>query len=227
MNAKIRKSLMAGLIATVFTSPVWAADAGTQSAPTGQPQTMERGSTGATGSSGAQSGAQDTSNPLYSMTPQQLRRMDVVDATGEEIGSVQSVVRSRDQENIQLVIGAGGFLGVGGKEVAIPLNEVSLVGDKLHLSSSKAELESRPQYQQDQYVELQPADQPISDFAAFEPSSGQESQSGQSGQSGRSATGGASGMGSGSSGQTTNPGAGSGSSGSGTESPSAPGSYQR
>jgi len=227
MNAKIRKSLMAGLIATVFTSPVWAADAGSQSSPTGQPQSMERSATGAAGSSASQSGAQDASNPLYSMTPQQLRRMDVVDATGEEIGSVQSVVRSRDEENIQLIVGAGGFLGVGGKEVAIPLNEVSLVGDKLHLSSSKAELEARPEYQKDQYVELQPADQPISDFAAFEPTPGQEGQSGQSGQSGRSTSGGASGMGSGSSGQTTNPGAGSGSSGTGTESPSAPGSYQR
>lgn len=160
MSARIRKSMMAGAIAALISAPVWAQG--------------EAGSPGATGSPGAGMSSQSASSPLYSMTPQQLRRMEVVDATGENIGSVRSVVRSRDQENIQLVVSSGGFLGVGGKETTIPLDQVNLAGDKIQLSSTKAELEGQPEYQPEQYVELEPADQPISDFAAFEPTPGQE-----------------------------------------------------
>ena len=179
MNARFRKSLIAGAVAAMVGAPAWAAEGDAQRSPgTTSGQSMEQGTTGsgAAGRSGPQSSTMDASNPLYSMTPQQLRRMDVVDATGEDIGRVQSVVRSRDQEDIQLVVSSGGFLGVGGREIAVPLNQATLIGDKLHLSASRAELESRPQYQSDQYVELQPADQPISDFAAFEPVPGQGTQ---------------------------------------------------
>jgi len=164
MKAAIRKSLIAGAITAMMSVPAWAGDMGDQS-----------GARGATGSSGAYSSTQSASSSLYSLTPQELRRMDVVDASGEDIGNVSSVVRSRDQENIQLVISSG-FLG-SGKTVAVPLDEVSLMGDKIQLNASRADLEGRPEYQQEQFVELQPADQPISDFAAFEPLPG-EGQSG-------------------------------------------------
>lgn len=163
MNAGLRKSLVAGAIAALVSVPGWAAG--------------EAGSTGAAGTSGAQMSSEQASNPLYSMTPQQLQDMDVVSATGEEIGSVSKVVSGRAQEGIQLVISSGGVAGVGGKEVAVPLNEASLQGDKIQVSSSKAELEAQPEYQAEQFVEVQPADQPISDFAAFEPlAPGQEGQ---------------------------------------------------
>jgi len=165
MKATIRKSLIAGAITALVSVPVWAGDMGDQS-----------GARGTTGSTGAySSGTHSASSSLYSLTPQELRRMDVVDASGEDIGNVSSVVRSRDQENIQLVISSG-FLG-SGKTVAVPLNEVSLMGDKIQLNASRADLEARPEFQQDQFVELQPSDQPISDFAAFEPLPG-EGQSG-------------------------------------------------
>lgn len=199
MNAKLRKSLVAGAIAALISAPGWAAGEA-DSATGSQAQTT-----------------QGASSTLYSMTPQQLRRMEVVDATGEEIGNVRSVVQSStEQEKIHVVISSGGFLGVGGKEVAVPLDEVTLMGDKLQLGSSKAELEAQPEYQSEQYVELQPADQPISDFAAFESEPGQsgQQQPGQSIEPGSSSPG------------TSSPGT-YREGGAGSESPSSPGTMER
>jgi hypothetical protein len=173
MNAMFRKSLIAGAIAALASSPTWAADTDADKAPTPSAtdqtlpgsQSMEPGA--APGTSAAQIG-DATSNPLYSMTPQQLRKMDVVDATGKDIGGVHSVVHGRDKQDIQVIVSSGGRLGIGDKKVAVSLDELQLVDDKLHLSATKDELEARGEYVADQYVELEPKDQPISEFSAFE-----------------------------------------------------------
>ncbi len=166
MTTIFRKSLIAGAIAALISSPGWAAGTSAEAGAQG----------GASPAAETQAGTPAATNSLYSMTPQQLRRMDVVGAAGEEIGDVKQVVRGRDEEKIHVVINAGGFLGVGGKEIAVPLEDLTLVEDKLRLNATKEELQARPEYVEEQYVELQPSDQPISDFAAFEPTPGQEGQ---------------------------------------------------
>lgn len=168
MNAMFRKSLIAGAIAALSSSPTWAAGDTDKAYPTpgAGTQTMEPGA--APGTSAATTGDK-ASNPLYSMTPQQLRKMDVVDATGKEIGDVHSVVHGRGDQDIQVIVSSGGMLGIGDKKVAVSLDELQLVDDKLHISATKDELEARGEYVAEQYVELQPADQPISEFSAFEP----------------------------------------------------------
>jgi len=179
MNATFRKSLLAGAIAALVSSPTWAAgaadkeyeqtpSAGEQTTQPDSSRSMDSGA--APESSSPQAGAAaSTTNPLYSMTPQQLSKMDVVDATGEDIGDVHKVVRGGEQDGIQVVISSGGVMGIGDKKVAVSLDDLQLIDDKLHLSSTKQELEAKPEYKADQYVELTPPDQPISEFAAFEP----------------------------------------------------------
>lgn len=157
MKPIFRKSLIAGAVAVFAASPAWAAgDKAEKSTTTGAEQ-------GATTQSQTTAGAQ-----IQNLTPRQLEGQDVIGQNGDEIGSVKDVVRSRDQGNIQVVISSGGVMGVGGKDVAVPLDQLSFRDGKLHLSATEDELKAKTEYQSEQFVELEPTDRPISEFSAFE-----------------------------------------------------------
>lgn len=152
MSSIYRKSLLAGAIAALVAVPMGAAaDSYTE----GQTKQQMRSQMGASGQ-------------VQTMTPSQLRGTEVVGINGEQIGSVKTVVRSRQDKNIHAVISAGGFLGVGDKEITVPLDRMRYEDGKLRLSATEDELKARPAYRSEQYVELQPRDQPISEFSAFE-----------------------------------------------------------
>lgn len=162
MKPIFRKSLIAGALAVFAASPVWAAgDKAEKSTTTGaEPSATTRSPTTA--------GAQ-----IQNMTPRELEGKDVVGQNGKEIGSVKEVVRSREQGNIQVVISAGGVMGMGDKEIAVPLDQLSLRDDKLHISATEEDLKTRTEYKSEQFVELEPTDRPISEFSAFEPTPGE------------------------------------------------------
>ena len=94
--------------------------------------------------------------------------MDVVDASGEKIGKIEDVVRSREDGLIYAVVSSGGILGIGAKEIPVTLEKLQVHGDKLRIGTTEEDLRSWPEYQEDQFVELRPSNQPISEFAAFE-----------------------------------------------------------
>ena len=54
-----------------------------------------------------------------------LMGVDVVGAAGENIGSVDDVVADREGQIVGIVVGVGGFLGMGQKDVAIPMDALS------------------------------------------------------------------------------------------------------
>ncbi|MGE3539660.1 MAG: DUF4142 domain-containing protein [Candidatus Tectimicrobiota bacterium] len=72
---------------------------------------------------GAVSGAQ-------ALTVSQINRLNLYNGQGNELGDVERVVESSDGTRY-IVIGAGGFLGIGEKEVSIPLDRLTLRGDRL------------------------------------------------------------------------------------------------
>jgi sporulation protein YlmC with PRC-barrel domain len=115
-----------------------------------------------------QPGTAISSQGVYGKTPKELNRTDVLGTTGEEVGTLKDVVAKRDGGEICAVISVGGILGVGAKEIAIPLDELRLEGDDLHILATKDDLMAREVYVVDQYVEVQPKDRPISEFSAFE-----------------------------------------------------------
>ena len=175
MNPTYRKSLLAGAIAVFVATPVWAGGEGdkthkTPAAGTSQQMNQPGSSTyGAGSAAGSASGAAATADSqVQSMTPRELEGKDVVGRGGEEIGSVKEVVRSRDERNIQVVISAGGVLGMGDKKVAVPLDQLTVQDGKLHISATEDELKAKPEYQSEKFVELEPTDRPISEFSAFE-----------------------------------------------------------
>jgi hypothetical protein len=98
---------------------------------------------------------------------------NVVNSAGDKIGEVEHVVRSTQDNRLYAVISVGGFLGVGDKEVAIPLNELQMRDDKLRApltASTQEQLKSHPEYDESRYKKVSD-DQQIdrSEFAAFEP----------------------------------------------------------
>lgn len=154
MSTIYRKALLAGAIAALVAAPMGAAADSTYGEAQTKHQLKSQMSTG--------------SAQVQSMTPSQLRGTEVIGTNGEQIGKVKNVVRSRDDRNIHAVIAAGGFLGVGDKEITVPLDRMRYDDGKLRLSATEDELKARPAYRAEQYVELTPRDQPISEFSAFE-----------------------------------------------------------
>ena len=73
-------------------------------------------------------------------------------AADENLGEVNDVLMDRNGNIIGAVIGVGGFLGVGEKDVAVPFNALELVrnsdGDKLILRKTKDELKSAPEFKE-------------------------------------------------------------------------------
>ncbi|MFC6673846.1 PRC-barrel domain-containing protein [Marinobacterium aestuariivivens] len=95
--------------------------------------------------------------------------MEVVDPLGEKVGKIETVVRSKTDSDIQAVVSSGGVLGIGDHKVAVPIDKLELSGDKVEISATEEELQQQEAYAPESFVELEPADRPLSEFSAFEP----------------------------------------------------------
>jgi sporulation protein YlmC with PRC-barrel domain len=63
----------------------------------------------------------------------------------EKIGDINDVVLASDGKAAYFIVGAGGFLGMGERNVAIPFEEIKQTGDKLVLSGyTKDQLKALP-----------------------------------------------------------------------------------
>ncbi len=76
----------------------------------------------------------------------------VVNADNESIGDVNDLVTDQNGKIIAIVVGAGGFLGIGEKDVAIRFEDVKLARDenndvKVIADLNKETLASAPDYQ--------------------------------------------------------------------------------
>ena len=76
----------------------------------------------------------------------------VVNENGEEVGEIKDLVIDANQVEYA-VVSVGGFLGVGEKDVAVPLDQLKLGVDESYLMSGETEdqLEQMPEYQESQY----------------------------------------------------------------------------
>ena len=83
---------------------------------------------------------------LSEMTVGDLTGTDVVDATGDSIGSIRDVVQGMGEA--EAVIGIGGFLGIGRYDVALPLSDLSFnaADQVISVSMTREELEAMPEY---------------------------------------------------------------------------------
>ena len=71
----------------------------------------------------------------------------VYNDVGEKVGNVEDLIISPDKRVSYLIIGAGGFLGIGRHDVAIPATQIQDTGAKLVMpGATKAALKSMPQF---------------------------------------------------------------------------------
>lgn len=75
---------------------------------------------------------------------------------GEEIGSVDEVVREKATGNMFLVVSVGGILGIGDTDIVFPMSDVSMNGDKVMVSTPLTEetLEEQAEYDEDMFEEM-------------------------------------------------------------------------
>ncbi|HEY7383954.1 MAG TPA: DUF4142 domain-containing protein [Beijerinckiaceae bacterium] len=102
-----------------------------QSADQRQAATQQPGAQSRTASSG-QPGADTTGaiNRGQQVAVSRLTDMNLYNARNEQLGDVERVVQGQDGKTY-IVIGHGGFLGLGEKKVALPIERVAMRGDRL------------------------------------------------------------------------------------------------
>ena len=75
----------------------------------------------------------------------------VENSTGENLGDINDVIVSENGEVVGAVIGVGGFLGIGEKNIAVPFEKIStaMKGEDesvVVLNATKEELQAAPDY---------------------------------------------------------------------------------
>ncbi len=92
---------------------------------------------------------------LYDMSANELNGMEVITSDGKDVGGVEKIVMSPNNQNIHAVVTVGGLLGVGGKSILIPLEKFTRTNDALHVKATKSQLKEMNDYGSEDYVELE------------------------------------------------------------------------
>lgn len=77
-----------------------------------------------------------------SLSVDQIEDMDVYTAGGEAIGEVEEVLGTTQGEATALALEVGGFLGIGEREVIVPIDQLTMQEDRIVLDMTKAEIEA-------------------------------------------------------------------------------------
>jgi sporulation protein YlmC with PRC-barrel domain len=90
---------------------------------------------------------------VQQMKPDQLRASKMIGRSvygpeGKAIGDVADLILDRDGRVAQMIIGVGGFLGLGDKPIAVPMGEVKLgAEDRLTVNLTKEQLKAQPRFE--------------------------------------------------------------------------------
>jgi sporulation protein YlmC with PRC-barrel domain len=72
---------------------------------------------------------------------------DVYDVHNQKIGDVQDIILDKDGRVADVVVDVGSFLGMGGKNVAVNLNDMKTDHNRLTLDRTKDQLKQAAAYQ--------------------------------------------------------------------------------
>jgi sporulation protein YlmC with PRC-barrel domain len=96
---------------------------------------------------------QANDDEIAGLNAEALDDVDVYGVDDEEIGEIDDVVMGENGRIESLIVEVGGFLGIGEKDVAVPLDEVRLLkeqnGDnwRAYIDTTEEKLESMPEYE--------------------------------------------------------------------------------
>ena len=147
----LKKHMAACLVVTAFAAAPALAQTSSPSAPTDRPAASGSGTT-TTGSPAMQPGASGSSTAGQSSTSmgqssatsgQFMTKMEtnqimasdligtrVVSANNESIGDINDVIVDRNGQVMAAVVGVGGFLGIGEKDVAVPFKSLEFMSSQ-------------------------------------------------------------------------------------------------
>ena len=85
------------------------------------------------------------------VSAKELLSENVVNAANESIGDINDVLIGQDGKVAAVIVGVGGFLGMGEKDVALPYDQLTFSKDGnntliVGTSATKASLEAAPEY---------------------------------------------------------------------------------
>jgi len=94
--------------------------------------------------------------PLYDMEVQEVIGQSVVNEEDEEIGQIEDLVIDKQDQKLYAVVGVGGFLGIGQRQVVVPFDELQREEDQVKLATggTQEELENKPEYDSANYESL-------------------------------------------------------------------------
>jgi PRC-barrel domain len=108
-----------------------------QQSPPSQPPATEKPPLSKPATSPGSSQAKPAAHPLIGL--------NAISIDGSKVGDVRAVKTSPDGKVTALHIRSGGFLGLGGKLVAIPEGKFVQKGDSIHLSLTAEEVSKLPE----------------------------------------------------------------------------------
>lgn len=118
-------------------------------------QAQEQDQSTATGSMQAEAPApvegQIVSQPEGTFSASELMGQAVYSADGEDIGQISDLLIDQENRLVGVVIGIGGFLGIGEKPIAVEVERLSRASaqdgtEQLVLNYTRAELEQAPEF---------------------------------------------------------------------------------
>ena len=82
--------------------------------------------------------------PSLATSVGQLMGMELRGSTGERLGRVDEVLQTRGGRIVAVSVQIGGFLGVGGREVVLMLDQLRREGDQLATGLSESQVAAQP-----------------------------------------------------------------------------------
>lgn len=89
----------------------------------------------------------DRAVPRFGMDVDEVMDATVFDANDEEVGDVEEVLVTTTGTVAAISVEVGGFLGIGDKEVILPVEELERVGDLLITDLTREEIEALPEWE--------------------------------------------------------------------------------
>ena len=78
--------------------------------------------------------------------------LNVYNEKNESVGSINDMLTDKDGKIVAVVIGVGGFLGVGERQIAVTLDELNIVRTddgsefRVYVDANQATLKAQPEY---------------------------------------------------------------------------------
>ena len=100
-------------------------------------------------SGGATIATTGSATATNTVDPQKLIGRDIKNGSNDTVGEINSVLIDKDRNVRYVVVGVGGFLGMGEKQVALPWDVLTITenGEKVTADVTKEQLKALPEYQ--------------------------------------------------------------------------------